>query len=139
MFETMVDFVLVEHLYGATFDPPIAPMGYSRILTKERRPFKTRDGFLTVLPYTDKNWRDFFRIVGREDLQGHPDFGSLPARVKNADKVYALIAEMVADRSSAELQRELEAAQIPVMPVLAIEDLIDDAQLACSCSIWGSV
>lgn len=132
MYETMADFTLVEHLYGATFDPPIGPMGYSRILTKERRPFPTADGYLTVLPYTDRNWRDFFRIAGREELMEDPDFATLSARVQNASKVYATIAEVVATRSTADLIRDLETAQIPVMKVKAIEELLDDDQLAAS-------
>ena len=138
MYETMADFGLVEHLYGATFDPPIGPMGYSRILTKERRPFPTADGFLTVLPYTDRNWRDFFRIAGREELMEDPDFATLAARVKNASKVYATIAQVVATRSTADLIRELEAAQIPVMKVKRIEELLDDEQLAAS-EFWQFV
>lgn len=138
MLETMVDFNLVEHLYGATFDPPIADMGYSRILTRERRPYKTLDGYLTVLPYTDKNWRDFFRIVGREELAEHPDFATMSARVDNADKVYAFLAEAVATRSSAELEAALLEAQIPVMRVNTIEDLLTDEQLQAS-GFWLEV
>lgn len=131
MFETLVDFVMVEHLYGATFDPPIGGMGYSRILTKERRPFVTSDGrYLTVLPYTDKNWRDFFRIAGREELTNSPDYATLSARVTNADRLYALVAEIVAGRTCSEWERDLDAAQIPVMPVRSLEDLLADEQLA---------
>lgn len=131
MFETLVDFVMVEHLYGATFDPPIGGMGYSRILTKERRPYLTSDRrYLTVLPYTDRNWRDFFRIAGREQLASSPDFASLSARVKNAGKLYALVAEIVAERTCAEWERDLDAAQIPVMPVRSLEELLADEQLS---------
>jgi crotonobetainyl-CoA:carnitine CoA-transferase CaiB-like acyl-CoA transferase len=138
MYETMADFALVEHLYGATFDPPIGPMGYSRILTKERRPFPTADGYLTVLPYTDRNWRDFFRIAGREELMEDPDFATLSARVQNASKVYATIAQVVAHRATADLIRELEAAQIPFMKVKAIEELLNDEQLKAS-DFWQFV
>ena len=64
MFESMVDFVMVEHLYGASFEPPIAGMGYARILNTERKPYVTKDGYLSVLPYTDDNWRDLLEIAG---------------------------------------------------------------------------
>lgn len=138
MYETMVSFALVEHLYGATFEPPVGPMGYSRILTKERRPFKTADGYLTVLPYTDRNWRDFFRLTGREELTDHPDFATMAARVANAGKVYATIAELVANRATDDLVRDLEAAQIPVMRVQTIEELLDDTQLEAS-AFWQFV
>lgn len=138
MLETMVDFNLVEHLYGATFEPPIAGMGYARILTPERRPYKTLDGYLAVLPYTNKNWHDFFRIVGREELRDHPDFATMSARVNNADKVYAFLAEAVATRRSAELETALLEAQIPVMRVNTIDDLLNDEQLQAS-GFWLEV
>ncbi|MEI7954402.1 MAG: CoA transferase [Verrucomicrobiota bacterium] len=139
MYETMADFALVEHLCGATFDPPIGPMGYARIMTPERRPFRSADGqFLTVLPYTDRNWRDFFRIAHREELAHDPAFATMASRVKNAGKVYATLAEMVAKRHAKDLIRDLQAAQIPVMRVQSIQELIDDPQLAAS-GFWRTI
>src|SRR5688572_25580086 len=44
MFESMAAWVMVEHLYGETFVPPIASVGYKRVLNRSRRPFKTKDG-----------------------------------------------------------------------------------------------
>jgi crotonobetainyl-CoA:carnitine CoA-transferase CaiB-like acyl-CoA transferase len=61
MFESMAAWVMVEHLYGETFQPPIDTIGYKRILNPYRRPFKTKDGYCAILPYTDQNWRDFSR------------------------------------------------------------------------------
>src|SRR6202000_1525740 len=43
MFEAFTSFVLLEHLYGRTFDPPTAPAGYERVLATDRRPFRTAD------------------------------------------------------------------------------------------------
>ena len=34
--------------------------GYSRMLAPGRRPYRTRDGWICVLVYTDKHWRRFF-------------------------------------------------------------------------------
>ena len=129
MFETMVDFVMVEHLYGATFDPPIAQMGYERLLNTERRPYATLDGYLTVLPYTDKNWADFFRIVGREELSEDAIFGSHSERVRNSETVYGFLAEIVATRTTADWVRALDDANIPVMVVQSKEDLLEHEQL----------
>ena len=138
MFETLVDFVMVEHLYGACFDPPIGAMGYSRILNNERRPFATLDGFLAVLPYTNENWRAFFRIAGREELAADPSFASFESRVREAPKVYATLADIVATRTSAQWQRDLDAAGIPVMVVNTKESLLDNEQLDAS-GFWHMV
>jgi len=132
MFECLVDFMMVEHLYGATFDPPIDRMGYSRILTRERRPYATQDGYLAVLPYSDQNWRDFFKIAGREDLLQDPRFATVGNRVDNAQALYGAVAQIVATRTSQEWIQVLEAANIPVTPVNTKEALLDDAQLQAS-------
>ena len=138
MFETLVDFVMVEHLYGACFDPPIGGMGYARILNAERKPYKTLDGYLAVLPYTNENWRAIFRIAGREELADDPSFASFEARVREAPKVYATLAEIVATRSTADWQRDLDAAQIPVMAVNSKESLLDNEQLNAT-GFWRMV
>lgn len=138
MFETMVDFVMVEHLYGAAFDPPIDQMGYARILNTERKPYATRDGYLAVLPYTNDNWRALFRIAGREQMFEDPRFSTLSARVQNSQAAYALLAEIIATRSTAEWQQALEAANIPVMAVNTKESLLENEQLAAS-GFWKFV
>ena len=138
MFESLVDFVMVEHLSGATFDPPIGPMGYARILNKERKPYATLDGFLSVLPYTDENWRALFQISGRNELFNDPRFINLSERVKYSESIYATLAEIISTRSSADWQRELEAANVPVMPVSTKEMLLTDIQLMAS-GFWRMV
>ncbi len=129
MFESLVDFVMVEHLFGANFEPPIADMGYTRILNTARRPYATKDGYLAVLPYTDDNWRAMFEIAGRDDLIGDPRFVDLATRVKYSQEIYDLLAEMVATKTTAEWQRELDKANVPVQAVNAKEDLLEDEQL----------
>ena len=132
MFETLVDFVMVEHLYGAAFEPPIDKMGYQRLLNTGRRPYATKDGYLAVLPYTDDNWRRLFEIAGRDDLIGDPRFSDISARVKNSQEVYDLLGEIVATRTSAEWKRALDEASIPVMAVNTKEELLQNEQLVTS-------
>jgi crotonobetainyl-CoA:carnitine CoA-transferase CaiB-like acyl-CoA transferase len=138
MFESLVDYVMVEHLYGATFEPPIGSMGYARILNTERRPYATKDGYLAVLPYTDDNWRALFRLAGREELMDDPRVATLQARVSNSEWLYGVLAEIVATRSNADWQRELDAVSVPVMAVKSKEMLLDDEQLLAS-GFWRLV
>jgi len=138
MFETMVDFIMVEHLYGASFEPPIDRLGYPRILTRERRPYATKDGYLAVLPYTDDNWRALFTLAGRPELMEDPLFSNLSARMRNAEAVYAILAEILTLRTTAEWQRLLDAASVAAMPVSSIESLLDHEQLAAT-GFWHMV
>ena len=68
MFESMVAFLLVEHLAGRSFVPPLGEAGYERMLAKNRRPYKTRDGYVAIMPYTTQQWTRFMECVGRADL-----------------------------------------------------------------------
>ncbi|MEX2520071.1 MAG: CoA transferase [Paracoccaceae bacterium] len=129
MFETMVDFVMVEHLAGAAFDPPEGGMGYQRLLNTMRKPYATTDGYLAVLPYTDANWRDFFRIADRGDLAADPRFKDHATRIAHSQEVYGFLAEIVATRATAEWERDLAKAGIPVQAVLSKEDLLTNEQL----------
>ncbi len=87
MFETMVSFVMPEHVSGRTFVPPIGEAGYARIITAQRRPFRTKDGYLCVMPYTTPQWLRFLRLIGRHDLADDPDvadMGGAAAALKNS-------------------------------------------------------
>ena len=64
MFETMAAFNMMEHQWGHVFEPPQGSMGYPPVSTASRRPYKTRDGFLALLPYSDSNWHRFFELAG---------------------------------------------------------------------------
>ena len=129
MFEALVDFVMVEHLYGACFEPPVAKMGYERLLNTMRKPYATTDGYLAVLPYTDRNWQDLFDIAGRDDLKNDPRFESLATRVAHSEEIYGLLADIIATRSSADWQKDLDKLNIPVQTVMTKEMLLDSEQL----------
>lgn len=129
MFETLVDFLMVEHLSGAGFEPPEGKMGYQRLLNTMRKPYATTDGYLAVLPYTDANWRDFFAIADRADLAADPRFKDHATRIAHSEEVYGLLAKIVATRSTADWERALAKAGIPVQAVLSKEDLLTNEQL----------
>jgi crotonobetainyl-CoA:carnitine CoA-transferase CaiB-like acyl-CoA transferase len=130
MFESLSQFVLSDHMGGRTFDPPIAPMGNPRLLAEHRNPYETRDGYLCLLVYNDKQWRSFFRLIGREDMfDNDPRFSTQASRSRHFDEAYAFIAEHIKKRTSAEWLSALTAADIPVMPLNSLEDLLADAHL----------
>jgi crotonobetainyl-CoA:carnitine CoA-transferase CaiB-like acyl-CoA transferase len=64
MLECVTSFLMVEHLYDHVFDPPLGQFGYPRVVNPHRKPFKTADGYIGLLPYTDKQWDQFFDVAG---------------------------------------------------------------------------
>jgi crotonobetainyl-CoA:carnitine CoA-transferase CaiB-like acyl-CoA transferase len=130
MLETMTAFVMAEHMGGLTFDPPIGPPGYARMLAPDRRPHRTADGHVCILPYTDRHWRDFFRIAGRPELVEDPRLADAQTRSRHVAELYALVAQCVRDRPSGYWLDRLKAADIPCGPVNPLAELPADMQLA---------
>ena len=62
---------IVRHLAGATFEVN-GHLGYDRVLSPNRRPYRTQDGWLAVLPYTYDQWRRFLLEVERHDILDAP-------------------------------------------------------------------
>ena len=131
MLETIAQFVLGDHMGGRTFDPPLGPVGYSRLLAPDRRPYKTSDGYVCTLVYTDRQWRSFFRAIGRSDAEfdADPRLVSQYIRAQHYSALYALVAEELARKTTAEWLDILEAHDIPVGPMHNLDELVDDPHL----------
>lgn len=130
MFEAMSQFILGDHMAGLSFDPPLGPPGYARLLTPHRKPYATLDGTLCVLIYNDKHWRSFFAAIGEsEGLARDPRFVTHGARATHIDEVYAEVARIMLTRSTADWQALLDAADVPNMAANSPAELLDNAQL----------
>ena len=130
MFESMVSFVMTEHLWGQTFEPPIGTAGYVRLMAKHRRPYKTRDGlYLAVLPYWDNHWRTFCELAGRPELAEDERFIDMATRLQNINQSYRVTGEIIATRDRADWLALLGETNVPMMVVNTLDDLIDDPHL----------
>jgi crotonobetainyl-CoA:carnitine CoA-transferase CaiB-like acyl-CoA transferase len=130
MFEMMASFVLADHLAGYTFDPPIGPPGYKRMLTPDRRPYRTKDGYICVMVYTDRHWRDFFAALGREhEFDADPRFASMTSRTENIAAIYTELAALLTTRTTGDWMALFDGADIPAMPLSSVEDLLSDPHL----------
>ena len=129
MFETLASYILVEHLTGPAFVPPIGPAGYVRQMAPTRRPFRTKDGFLCVMPYTNRHWKSFFEYAGHPELVTDPRFDSVKTRTDNISALYGKLEELLGKKSSAEWLVALEKIDIPFAPVNTVDDLLNDPHL----------
>jgi len=80
MFEALASFMLVEHANGRMFSPPTTPAHYHRAVEPNRRPYKTKDGYIAALVYNDKHWKAFTDRVQPE--WNSPEFATLEQRAK---------------------------------------------------------
>jgi len=131
MFEMMAGFVLGDHLAGEAFDPPLGPAGYVRMLNKHRHPFRTKDGYLCAMIYTDKHWRAFFRALGREaEFDADARYRSMTTRTQHIETLYGELAELLLTRTRDEWLRLFAQADVPATPLHDLDSLLHDPHLA---------
>ena len=128
MLEAMAGFTLNEHLMGATFEEKGA-LGYHRTLSQNRKPFRTKDGYIALLPYTTEQWRRALTALGREDIVAAPWFSDNAARSKHSDELYTILAASFGGRTSVEWLGVFEDLDIPCGPVNSLEGLLEDPHL----------
>jgi formyl-CoA transferase len=111
MLETVAAFNSIEMLGGHAFVPPIGPAGYKRV--KERKPVRTRDGWLTMLPYSGENWCTFFETVGHPECIEEFAVRDPIKRAANIDAIYARMKQIALERTTAEWEELLLRIDVP--------------------------
>jgi crotonobetainyl-CoA:carnitine CoA-transferase CaiB-like acyl-CoA transferase len=129
MFEHLLQIVLGEHLGGYTFEPQVGEPGYARMLSPDRRPYQTSDGYVCTLIYNDKQWKAFFALLGKPQMAADPDFASAEGRSRNYDRIYGMVAGEMKKRSTQAWIEALEGADIPVQRMNSLADVMADPHL----------
>jgi crotonobetainyl-CoA:carnitine CoA-transferase CaiB-like acyl-CoA transferase len=128
MFELMAAFSLSEHMSAATFEED-GRIGYVRVLSPGRRPYKTRDGWVGVLPYSERNWTKVLTEIGRADVTELAWFRNATERSRRVDELYDILAAAMPARTTADWLATFQRLDIPHSPVRSPQDLLDDAHL----------
>ena len=126
MLETNIELNLAEHMVGSAFVPPLSKPGFTRLLARSRKPYRTQDGYACILPYSDQNWQDFYDFTGRVEFKTDPRFKRMSDRVQNISILYHMVEEEAVKHPSAEWVRFCDRANIPCMPVLTLDTVADD-------------
>jgi len=130
MMETILSFMLVEHMWHGTLGEPEKGLTYPRMMTPHRRPYPTKDGYISVIAHSDAQWGKLFEAMGVPDLIHDPRFHSVSARSKNIDAVYATLTKGMKLRTTNEWLNELRPADIPCGKANSLDDLFTDPYLA---------
>ena len=136
MFESIVSFLLVEHFYVRHLRGPGRPaeasrgdLGYPRTLASWRRPYRTTDGHVCIMPYTDEHWRRFFEATNQAELVVDPRFTDIAVRTHNIAALYAITGETVENNTTAHWLALCEQLEIPCAAITRLEDLERDPHL----------
>ena len=129
MFESMIAYTLAEHMYGMTFNPPLSNSLYPRVTSKFRKPYRTLDGYISVLIYNDKQWQNFFTMSGYPELKEDVRFCDIHSRTENIDELYQMVDDIMTTKISREWLEIVDQCDIPAMPLYQPEDLLSDPHL----------
>lgn len=129
MLESFTFFNMVENLYGETFLPGNGKLAYTRSINANRKPYKTKDGYIGLVPYSDEQWETFFKLGGRDRVFEDPRFSTYQARTENTTELYAIIGEVAETKTTAEWLSLLDEANIPAMKYNTMEDVLTDPHL----------
>ncbi len=129
MLETILSFALVEHMWHGTQNEPEKGVGYPRVLSPHRRPYRTKDGYISVIAVSDAQWKKLFQAMGVAHLADDPRFRTMQGRTEHVDALYATLTEGMRHRATSEWIAELQPADIPCGRAGTLADLFDDAYL----------
>lgn len=123
MLETMTAFLLTEHMGGMTFAGSAQPAGYARLLDDGRQPVRTADGWISLLPYTERHWHAFFNEVGRQDLSERYDISDRARRNRHIKTLYGHLRELAVQRTTADWIAVCDRLDIPATPIYGLDEL----------------
>jgi len=129
MFENMVNQVLTEHMYQASFDPPLGGFGDPRVLDPENRPLPTADGYICVSANTDAQAFALFDAIGRAELKTDPRFATVAARFAHVQEYFAIRAAALKSATTARWLEVFDRLDVPAAPYHRLESLPGDPHL----------
>jgi crotonobetainyl-CoA:carnitine CoA-transferase CaiB-like acyl-CoA transferase len=130
MFENMAKFVLEEHMYLKTFVPPLGPVADPRLMDPNAKPLPTKDSWICISANTNAQAFAIFKAIGRPELKDDPRFCSVEARFKNVREYFAIRAEGLKQKTTAEWVEILDRLDVPAMPYHTLDSLMADPHLA---------
>jgi CoA:oxalate CoA-transferase len=92
--------------------------------------FQGKDGQWVIAAIgNDKLWAEYCKVLGREDLIGHPKFKTNPLRCDNRKDMVAILEKEMAKKTAAEWCEIFEARRIPYSPINNLKQICEDAHI----------
>ena len=107
-------------------------MGYQRLMSANRRPFKTADGYMAIMPYSTKQWVRFLTLVEEPELAAADWIRDGAERSHRIDELYEPIAQVAPSRNNEQWLDALGRNDVPCAVVNSVQEIFDDAQLVAT-------
>ncbi len=129
MFENMTKFVLEEHMYLKTFEPPLGPVADPRLMDPNAKPLRTKDSWICISANTNAQAFAIFAAIGKPELKDDPRFNSVANRFKNVGEYFAIRAAGLKEKTTAEWVEIFDRLDVPAMPYHTLDSLMEDPHL----------
>jgi crotonobetainyl-CoA:carnitine CoA-transferase CaiB-like acyl-CoA transferase len=129
MLETFTGFIMAEHIYGETWIPATGAMGMTTTITPHRKPLRTKDGHIWVMPANQKQAAVFLDLGGFPKAYESERFLSAQGAAARVAAYNEMLAEAAASRTTAEWLTLCAENAVPAMIVNGVRDILDDPQL----------
>ncbi|MGD0867573.1 MAG: CoA transferase, partial [Rhizomicrobium sp.] len=129
MFESFTSFILAEHLWGATFEPPVSHLGHTPALAADRRPLKTKDGHIAIQPVSRAAAAKFMELGGIAGGYDSERFLSAKGGKAKVAVYYEMMREAALAHTTEEWMRLGEENRVPIMRANTLEEVLDDPHL----------
>jgi crotonobetainyl-CoA:carnitine CoA-transferase CaiB-like acyl-CoA transferase len=128
MLETFTGFLMAEHLYNQTYIPPTGKYGHVTTITPHRKPYRTKDGWLSVLPASQAQSLKFLELGGIPNAYETERFLSAP-KGSRVDVYYAMMDDAALAHTTDEWMLICAENSIPAMRANEVSQIVDDPQL----------
>ncbi len=129
MLETFTGFIMAEHLYGETYVPATGAFGHTTTITPYRKPLRTLDGWLMVMPAGRAQAARFLELGGLPGAYESERFVSAEAPKGKVAVYNEMLEEAAATRTNADWMALCAEHSIPVMAARHAREILEDPQL----------
>jgi crotonobetainyl-CoA:carnitine CoA-transferase CaiB-like acyl-CoA transferase len=129
MLESYTHFLMVEHLYGASFEPVVGHIGATHATAPDRACLKTKDGWIATMPSGKDGANNFLKLGGIADFYNSEEFVTAKSS-KEKVALYNVAMRKAAATHTTEEWMELGAQhRIPIMRANTMDGVLDDPHL----------
>jgi crotonobetainyl-CoA:carnitine CoA-transferase CaiB-like acyl-CoA transferase len=129
MLESFTAFLMIEHLFGESFDPPVSHVGNTPALAPDRKPYATKDGHICVQPVSRKQAEKFLELGGLPGAYESERFLSAPGGKAKVQVYYDMMQEAAKAHTTEDWMRLGEEHRIAIMRANSLEQVLEDPHL----------
>lgn len=126
VFSTLENFVVMQSYGGVT----PRRNGNANLGSAPFNTFRTKDGHVAIAVANNDLFEKFTRAMERPDLFRNPTYCDNKGRKENEDTLNQLVETWTTTMTTQEVCEVLDKYKVPVGPILGIDELMDDPQIA---------